>query len=57
MLMTNSDAPTKVSERGCSHKDLAGDSLIEVIGDLRMCTSCGANWRDHDIVIVNDEVA
>jgi hypothetical protein len=47
---------TKVSSRGCDHKDMAGDTLVEVAGDQRRCSACGLAWRDTDVVIVNDEV-
>jgi hypothetical protein len=50
-----SDVPTVVSSRGCDHRDLAGDSLIEVSGPYHRCTSCGATWTDKELVIVNDE--
>lgn len=57
--MTNpeSDAPTLPSSRGCDHKDMAGDSAVDVAGERRWCTICGAYWLDKDIVVVNDEVA
>jgi len=54
--MTESTDATLPSSTRCDHRDLCGDSLIEIVGDLRMCTSCGANWRDREDVIVNDEV-
>lgn len=46
---------TKPSSTRCDHRDMAGDSMIEVKGDTRRCTSCGADWHDKEIVIVNDE--
>lgn len=54
---SSGEAPTRPSFRGCSHVDMAGDTLIQVQGDRRWCTACGASWRDKDIVIVGDEVA
>lgn len=57
LMNRESELPTRVSERGCSHVDMAGDSLVEVSGDRRRCSACGLAWRDVDVVIVNDEVA
>lgn len=54
---SDSDRPTLRSERGCSHTDMAGDTLIEARGPYRRCISCGASWTDKEIVIVNDEPA
>jgi hypothetical protein len=56
-MSRESEMPTRVSERGCDHRDMAGDSLVEVSGDHRRCSACGLHWRDTEIVIVNDEVA
>lgn len=56
----DSDAPTlcpktKPSSGPCDHRDMAGDSLIEVKGPYHRCTSCGASFTDKEVVIVNDE--
>lgn len=49
------DDVTLVSSRGCDHKDMSGDTLIEVTGSRWWCSACGASWVDKDLVIVNDE--
>ena len=49
------DDVTLVSSRGCNHHDMAGESLIEVIGARRWCSACGASWVDKEVVVVNDE--
>lgn len=53
--MSSDDATTLPAAGKCDHRDLAGDSLIEVHGPYRRCTSCCASWTDKEIVIVNDE--
>lgn len=55
MPVFDSDAPTMPSSATCDHRDMAGDSLIEVKGPYHRCTSCGASWTDKEVVIVNDE--
>lgn len=54
---SSSAAPTLPSQHACSHEDMAGDTLIEVIGPYHRCTSCCASWTDKELVIVNDEPA
>lgn len=53
--MTESKDVTVPSSTRCDHKDMAGDTLIEVNGPYHRCTSCGATWTDKELVIVNDE--
>jgi hypothetical protein len=51
----DSDLPTRPTSAMCDHRDMAGDSLVEVKGPYHRCTSCGASWTDKELVIVNDE--
>jgi hypothetical protein len=54
-MIEEGDDVTLVSPSGCDHKDMSGDTLIEVTGSRWWCSACGASWVDKDLVIVNDE--
>jgi len=51
----NDEDVTRPSSKGCNHRGMDGDTLIEAKGDRRWCMSCGASWHDRHDVIVNDE--